>query len=201
MRAPPSNAFATGPTAWLPAGTNSGEAAGPRRAFSVKLSSAAVYPLHHAFAWEEIGRGGMSRSGATCNRLRRVSSPASRASWGRGLGTRLFRLRLLFQRALDGGALGHPAAVVGDAREDARVDAVSLEPIGEREEIGVGDRIVFAHDPGAAEHLALDEVETCANRLRDLAPHGLVGLRIVGPAAAPHPVRVRDMHGRAEIGV
>src|SRR5574340_1665535 len=47
------------------------------------------------FAWEELGRGGMSRSGATCNRLRRVSSPASR---GRGTA----------RRAVEGAPSAHP---------------------------------------------------------------------------------------------
>src|SRR5271166_3382368 len=80
--------------------------------------------------------------------------------------TKLLRLRLPRQRAADGRALGHPAAVVDDARESAGIDAVALQPAGEREEIRIGDRIGLAHHPRAAEQLALDEVETRADRLR-----------------------------------
>ena len=91
---------------------------------------------------------------------------------------------LLRQRRFHRRALGHAASVVEDAREAGRIDAVSLEPGREGEEIGVRDRIALAHHPGTGEHLALDHIETRADGLRDLAPHRFDRRRVVSPAVA-----------------
>ena len=88
-----------------------------------------------------------------------------------------------------------------DPRKGARVDAVALHPSGKRKQIGVGDRIRLAHDPRAAKQLALDQVETGADGLRNFLSHRFEGLGLVGPAIAAHAMGMRDMHRCAEIVV
>ena len=64
------------------------------------------------------------------------------------------------------------------------VDPVALQPLRQGEEIGIADRVGLAHHPGPFEHLALDQVEALADRLRHLPLHLLDGRRIVDPAIA-----------------
>src|ERR1700722_4271937 len=70
----------------------------------------------------------------------------------RALPRKLLRDRLLHRRPLL-----HTRAMVGDARDRRGIDAVGFQPLRQRVEIGVGDRILFAHHPGALQHLLLDQ--------------------------------------------
>src|SRR5271156_2777835 len=110
------------------------------------------------------------------------------------------RRHFLFDRVLDARSLPHALAMFGHAGKRCGIDAVSLQPRREREEVGIGDRIIFPHRPRPFEHPGLDQFETGADALGNLAFH--VGERsLLGrPTITPAPVGVSDMHGRAEIG-
>src|ERR1700679_32258 len=107
---------------------------------------------------------------------------------------------LLFDRPLHALSLRHARAMLRHAREAGYVDAVAFQPRGDRKEIGIGDRVILAHRPGSAKHPGLDELETGADGLGDFALHVRERRLVVRPAIAPAAMRVRDMHGGAEIG-
>src|ERR1700722_16086294 len=113
-----------------------------------------------------------------------------------GLG---LRQPLGLERALGRWALSHSIAMVEHARGGAGIDAVALRPARNGEEIGVGDRVALAHGPRTSEHLSLDQIEAGADGLRRLLLHRLVRRRVVRPTVAASAMRVRHMHGRAEI--
>src|SRR5258708_27590586 len=89
--------------------------------------------------------------------------------------------------------------MVEHAREGAGIEADALHPARNGEEIGVGDRVALAHGPRTPEHLSLDEIEAGADGLRRLLLHRLVRRRVIRPTVAASTMRVRHMHGRAEI--
>jgi len=70
---------------------------------------------------------------------------------------------------------------------------VPLQPLCDRQEIRVRNRVGVAHDPWAPQHLPFDQVEAGTDRLRDLALHIGKGGRFGGPAVAAHPVGVGDI--------
>ncbi len=186
-----------------------------------RISPAGEAPLRRSVEREERrlaaerGRHGLHRladeavprAGQICEldrpapRRRQQSAGRFRICEDRLRGRSRLRQPLALQRPLDGGAFGHPVAVVEHPGEGVRVDAVDLHPAGDGEEIGVGDRIGLAHRPGPAKHLSLDQIETGADGFRNLLLHRLVRRWIVCPAIAARAVSVRDMHRRAEIGV
>src|ERR1700749_2648568 len=91
---------------------------------------------------------------------------------------------LLRERTLHRRALSYALEVRGDLGRLVDVDPVGAEPLGDSIEIAVAHRVVLAHHPRALEHLALDQREAFADRLRHLLLHALDRGRIVGPAIA-----------------
>src|SRR3546814_15787064 len=73
------------------------------------------------------------------------------------------------QRFPHGGTFGHAPPVFLDPDQARRVDAVGLEPLCEGEKVGITDRIGIAEPPRSPEHIPLDQVEACTDRLRSLA--------------------------------
>ena len=116
-------------------------------------------------------------------------------------------LALTELRALDGdsflhgGARQHAPAMPHDAWQFAGVDPIALEPGSDREQIGVANRVVLAHDPGPLEVFVLDEVEAFGHCRRDFALHGLDRRGIIRPPRAAPAMRVGDVYGRAQITI
>src|SRR5262249_23173565 len=63
------------------------------------------------------------------------------------------------------------AEVIRDLRRLVDVDAVAVEPLRQGEQVGIAHRIGVAGHPWPLEHLALDQREALADRLRHLALH------------------------------
>jgi hypothetical protein len=85
--------------------------------------------------------------------------------------------------------------MVGEAREGAKIHTVGGQEAGEREQVGIADRVVLAQKPGSLQHVVLDHAGMRGHRLRHLVAHGGDCLGVVRPAMAAHPVRMGDMHG------
>src|SRR4029079_15410260 len=90
----------------------------------------------------------------------------------------------------DRGPLGHALMVIAHFRKPSNIDAITVQPLRQGEEIGIADRVGGAHHPRTHKHLAFDQGEALADRLRHLALHLLDGGGIVDPAMAAHPVGV-----------
>jgi len=84
--------------------------------------------------------------------------------------------------------LGHAVTVRLDLRKASNVHAVAFQPPGDREQIGVADRIAIAHHPRPAHHYGLNQIERGGHGFGHLLFHGLERSGIVGasnPLAAP----------------
>jgi hypothetical protein len=120
-----------------------------------------------------------------------LPGPFLQAALRKLLGDRLFYRR----------TLGDPPPVLDDRRKSSRVYAIVLDPLRQREKVRVANRVAFAHYPWPLDHLSLDQLVTAADGLWDLSLHGGDGSRIIRPSIAAHPMRVRDVHGRADEAV
>ena len=89
--------------------------------------------------------------------------------------------------------LSHARAVLNNAWSAVRINAIVFQPLGEGEEIWVGNGIGVAHDPRPPRQAALDQFVASSNRLRHLALH--IGERcwIFRPSIPPHTMGMRDV--------
>src|SRR4029077_9419596 len=85
--------------------------------------------------------------------------------------------------------------------DSAGVDAVTLYPGCDGEEVGITDRVMVAHDPWTLQQLMFDEREAVRHVRRYFALHRLDGRGVVRPPRAPHAMGVSNVHGRAKIAV
>jgi hypothetical protein len=85
--------------------------------------------------------------------------------------------------------------------ESSGINSISLQPLGQGKKVRVANRIRLAHHPRSFDHLAFDQVETLADRVRHLSPHFFNRGRIVSPPVTPRAVCVRNMNGGAQVAI
>ena len=145
------------------------------------------------------GAGGGARSGLRHQRAcRRSGGGACRPP----VKPRSSLPQLLLDRPAHRRPLPDAAEVIGDLRRLVDVDAVAVEPLRQREQVGVADRVGRRPSPTGPRTSRARSARS--SRRPSAAPCAScveVSVRVVGPAAAAHAVRVRDVHGRAQIAV
>jgi hypothetical protein len=102
---------------------------------------------------------------------------------------------------LYGWARQHASAMLDHARQFGGIDPVAFQPRRDSKEVRVADRVLLTHDPRAFQELMLYELEALSHGRRHLPLHRLDRRAIVGPAGAAPTMRVRHVHGRAQIAV
>src|SRR5664280_2513795 len=90
--------------------------------------------------------------------------------------------------------LRHTQSVLRNLGKAVRINSVSFEPLGQREQIDIACRIALPQYPRALKEFAFNQIEAFAYRLRHFLLHGSDSHWIVGPSVAAHAVRMCDMH-------
>ena len=95
----------------------------------------------------------------------------------------------------------HAVAVGVDARVVGDVDAVRRQPLGNGEQVGIGDGVAVAQHPWARQQLRFDQLEAGGHDLGRLALHLGDGAGVVRPALTAAAVGVGHVDGGAQVAV